>query len=283
MTNLYRFDTTARAERYFTATLLPHILLSNNFSALRKLFQMIFSNKVCENLPEDFEIVSELDPLRDGSVENQNVKKLYQTFKRIAVPDLFLRWSHLCLVIEAKFFTDPAAEELYTQVKLQQEAIAKVKPYTVYRDWNVKFAVLTVEGTEISTDSNIINLNWEHLLQTLKSDVPVSPDLEYAFHAIRSALQRAKRPESTVITYEKLKFAKLFEQLSRLVAEGKIYIGYTGGIEALESATLTELEQRYHYKVSEYRWSDNWISLDQFLGRVFRLRGLVKSYDDRSE
>lgn len=150
----YRFDATARAERYFVATLLTHLLLSDGFAGLKRLFYHMFGDETCASLSDDFEIVSELDPLRDGSIQDSAVKKLYQEHKRIAVPDLFLRWGHNCLIIEAKFFTDPAAEELHEQVKLQKEAIKKVQPYTFYKNWEVRYATLTIQPVKSTSNSD---------------------------------------------------------------------------------------------------------------------------------
>src|SRR5262245_2830327 len=165
----YRFDRTARAERYFVDTLFAHFLLADNFAGLRLLFEHIFGSEACTGLDEDFEIVSELDPLRDGSVGNNQVKNLYRQFRRVAVHDIFLHCSHLCLVIEGKFFTDPATEELAKQVNLQREAIDKVKPFTLYKDWQIKFAVLTTTPVKSSLQADITVLSWDTILELMES------------------------------------------------------------------------------------------------------------------
>jgi len=121
---MYTFDRVARAERYFADTLLPHLLMAHEFMGLKLLFRHVLSQVDFSQFPDDFELVTELDPLRDGSVGNETVRTLYRDLGRVTVPDLFVRWDRYCLVIEAKFFTDPADDELTEQVSLQRKAIA---------------------------------------------------------------------------------------------------------------------------------------------------------------
>lgn len=278
----YRFDRTARTERYFVDTLFAHFLLANNFSGLCSLFAYVFGAEVCNSLPEDFEIVSELDPLRDGSVGNDRVKELYRTFKRVAVPDLFLRWSTLCLVIEGKFFTDPAIEELQEQVRLQRDAIAKVKSFTIYKDYQFKFAVLTPTSVKFSPSSDITVLSWDNILNLMENEAN-NKDIIYVKEVIRHALNRVIKERTIPITFEKMKFQDILSRLPQLIESEKIFIGFTGGTATLAVATELELIGRSHYKVSDIRWSDNWITLDQFLRRIFELRGHLDKYDDQNE
>lgn len=274
MSHKYKFDETARTERYFVGTLFSHLLLADNFTGLRNLFKHVFGTESCFKLPDDFEIVSELDPLRDGSVINSKVKVLYQEFKRVAVPDLFLRWSHLCLVIEAKFFTDPAADDLHEQIYLQREAITKVKPYVFYKDFDIRFAVLTVKPINKLSTENLTHLVWDEVLDVIDQGSTSSKDVVYTRTTIRNALVRATSDlRTSKITFEKMGFDDILLKLPHLVAQGKIYVGFTGGTAALYNSTLSLLQNRSHYKVSDTRWSDNWITLDQFLRRVFELRG----------
>jgi hypothetical protein len=279
----YRFDRAARSERYFVASLLSHLLLTENFTGLKSLFKHVFGDEQCSGLPDDFELVSELDPLRDGSIQNIEVKKLYQEFKRVAVPDLFLRWSQLCLVIEAKFFTDPALEELKEQIRLRRDAIEKVKPFTLYQGWTIKFAALTTKEINLGTDIHV--LTWEGVLSMMEKALSHSENKGYAIKVIQDALARANQEmeSSSGINFKRLKFDEIMSQLPDLIQKKKIYIGFTGGIEAFSLASEEQLRLRSHYKVSDIRWSDNWITLDQFLRRVFEVRGYFEKYDDRGE
>lgn len=63
----YIFQDVSRSERYFTTTLLSHLLMANNFEGTKLLFKFLF-NKDDFDGGLGFEIVTELDPLRDPSV-----------------------------------------------------------------------------------------------------------------------------------------------------------------------------------------------------------------------
>ncbi|OPZ87128.1 MAG: hypothetical protein BWY76_00625 [bacterium ADurb.Bin429] len=271
---LYTFDRVARAERYFANTLLPHLLMAHEFSGLKLLFQHVFPGVDFTQAIDDFEIVTELDPLRDGSVGNMAVRTLYRDRGRVAVPDLFVRWDHYCLVVEAKFFTDPADDDLTEQVRLQREAITAIRDHTLYQDqsYQIEHLILCIRKSCIS---NAYNLTWEELCDPILAPVLASSDcdMQYCRRVIEDAITRANREALGKISFTKLSFAELMRNLSTLIEQQKVYIGFTGGEDRLAQASLDELEHRSHYKVSDKRWSDNWISLDQFLHRVFTLKG----------
>ena len=48
-----------------------------------------------------------------------------------------------------------------------------------------------------------------------------------------------------------MKFDDLLTKLPQFIAQGKIFVGFTGGIEALSSVLdIVELVNRSHYKIS---------------------------------
>jgi len=286
MNQEYKFDKTARTERYLVNTLFTHLLMADNFSGLKEIFRLVFSEDSCATLSDndDFEIVSELDALRDGSIQHPEVKKLYRELKRVAVPDLFLRWSSKCLIIEAKFFTEPSNDSLERQVQLQKDAINSVKKYTAYKDYEITFSTLTINPPKANpTDTTA--LSWDNILKFITVDENSSKDKIYAKDMLNCALRRAKEENRSGggVTYEMKTYDQLMSSMTDLIKDGKIFIGFTGGPLALLNAKLDELKERSHYKVSSTRWSDNWISVDVFLNRIFQLRGLFDEYDDSSE
>ena len=256
-----RFDRTARSERYFTATLLAHILMDNNFEGLKKLFKK-YNVKPC--VSGDIEVISELDPLRDPSVYNADIKKIFRCEKRLAVPDLFLRWGKSILIVEAKFFTDPADDKLEDQVNLQKKAIELVRKHTIYDEtFTITYALLTIEKHTIS-GSNIKCIQWEKLIKLLEK-TSMSKDMKYAISKLKAAIKRAGR-KTWRGKYKKMHNIKdLLDKIPALLNDGYFYVGFSGGTGALENATLGELKQRDHYKVSKTRISDNWIQLGTFL------------------
>ncbi|MCX5999589.1 MAG: hypothetical protein NTU41_08390 [Chloroflexi bacterium] len=277
MADKYRFDQVARAEKYFVDTLLTHFLLSNEFAGLKILFQKVFGEAACSNPSQDFqdfEVVSELDPLRDGKVENSEIERQFRKFGRMAVPDLFLRWSKLCLVIEAKFFTYPSKEELETQLENERKAIESVKRFTIYESWDIRFAILT--SVKTIPPENVFVLTWNDIIEMMKNGGASSSDLEYCRKIIdranRSAMKKVDPSGRPV--FETIKTLDgLLLQLPRLIEQRKVFIGFEGGPDKLASASELDLVNR-RYKVSETKWNDNWLPMDRFLHRVFELRGL---------
>lgn len=275
----YTFDQVARAERYFADTLLPHLLLAQEFMGLKQLFHHVLPSVDFSQVPETFEVVTELDPLRDGSVGNGAIRELYRDLGRVAVPDLFVRWDRYCLVIEAKFFTDPADDDLAEQVSLQRKAIATIREHTQYHDQSYQFehVILGIRHCQIQ---QVHSITWDELCDVILAPVLTrhESDIQYCQQVIRDAITRAKREREAVgrINFTKMKFAELMGNISTLIQQQKVYIGFVGGERQLAIATLDGLENRSHYKVSDERWSENWITLDQFLHRVFQLKGYCK-------
>lgn len=128
-------------------------------------------------------------------------------------------------------------------------------------------------------------LSWDKILNLMENEANTNKDIIYTMDIIRHALKRAKREitQPITLTFETMKFHDILTRLPILIEKGKIFIGFTGGIAALSVATEPELVRRSHYKVSDIRWSDNWITLDQFLHRIFELRGHFDKYDDYIE
>ena len=119
--NKYYFQDVARSERYFTATHFAHLLMSNNFEGTKIFFRFILNNESFDE-GDDFEIVTELDPIRDASVLGNTEKQLFMENGRVAVPDIFLRWGNYACIIEAKFFTLPRWDDLKNQVNEQKKS-----------------------------------------------------------------------------------------------------------------------------------------------------------------
>lgn len=114
----------------------------------------------------------------------------------------------------------------------------------------------------------------------METNGPNSEDLNYYKIVIQKAKDRAINESARLVNYEKLKFEDLLAKLPQLIIQGKIFVGFTGGIEALSSVSeIAELVNRSHYKVSDTQWTHNWIPLDMFLHKVFELKGYYNKYN----
>ncbi len=264
----HRFDGVARSERYYADTLLPHLLMANNWNGLRLLFTNVFGADECTNLPDDFELVSELDPLRDGSVENPDIHSLYASQGRVAVPDLFLRWGHLCLVIEAKFFTLPHVDQLVKQIQEQERAINDVLQYTHYEAMKIAYLLLTVHPVIVPPETKILTLTWTALLDVVTAHASLTDDLAYCAATIQNGIERASRElrvDPAQRTWKIFNLKHIVRNHAQLSERGYAFVGFDGGISALRRAHKQELVERSGYKLSGNKYSKNWMTLEEFI------------------
>lgn len=275
MSKEYTFDSVARSERYFTSLILPHLLLSNNYHLLKALFNQIFNIDFSKLKNPEYEIVSELDPIRDGSVHSEDVRTIFIENRRIAVPDLFLRINNYILIIEAKFFTHPNEEELTQQINLQIKAIDKVLKYTNYKNCKIVYCLLTTLKTNLR-DKNITTLTWDDIIELSMKNThdSIGNDFKYVLDILSKSNERAKKWLKPIgkITFKRYTFNELFDNLSNFIKNDKIYVGIDGGINKLLNLSLIDLQTRSHYKVSETKWSDNWITIDNLIKRYLTLK-----------
>ena len=272
------FDSVARSERYFTATLLAHLLMCNGFHGLKALFDELQISPSDEASSNDFEVVSELDPLRDSSIGDPGLQKLFQEHGRVAVPDLFLRWGNQALVLEAKFFTEPSAEELASQIEEQKKAIALVKSKAGYDSCHFTYALLTVRPIKTNANRKLPchPLLWPKVIDTLKAAFgdDAAPDVAYCLEKLECAVERAGQELPKQLSWRRIDDIRtLIAKLPTLLERDLVYVGYTGGSKALGQASLEELEQRDHYKITEGpRPNANWLRVDEIVDRYMELK-----------
>ena len=280
-----RFDETARSERYFTATLLSHLLMVNEFAGLKALFNNL-GIIPADSFSTDIEIVTELDPLRDGAKseeqdkENKD-KKITKIFKdkgRVAVPDLFLRWGDQILVIEAKFFTAPTVVDLAEQVAKQRDAITLVLDDTQYGECKIEYALLTVNEVrgEDKLLSDVSQLTWTGVIEILRNTLGEEhqSNIDYCFKILENAVKRSKEELSNNAADYRIvaNIGELLKALPELIASKELFVGYTGGLKKLDRAEFSTLEHRSHYKVSRLQSNSNWIRIDVVIKKYLDLK-----------
>jgi hypothetical protein len=267
----YKFDEVARSERYYTSFILPLLLTHDNFRLMKELFPAIFKRGNFDKLKDDFEIVTELDPLRDGSVNNANIKKLYDDNKRLAVPDLFLRWDNLIVVIEAKFFTYPTDEEISFQISKQKAAIDLVLPETIYNKVKIVFCALTINPIK---SKDFESITWKLIFDLASKVFKSQPDqISYALRILNDAIIRASKPKNpSNVHFKKYNsLSELIEDLPKLLSKKEFYFGFSEGEDELNNMSLSDLNKRSHYRVSNEKFTDNWLSIDQLIKRYIEL------------
>ena len=183
------FSRTARSERHFTALLLPHLLMSNNFAGSRALFKKLglYEGKAFD--PSDIEIVAELNPMRDVVGRSTNPNAAPPGEQGQVVPDLFVRIGDSALSIEAKFFTHPSASAVAYQLRSQRKAIEMVLPHTKYERCTFHYLVLTVLPLDdlAEWDANTSRMTWSEVIKVIETVINAdsSPDAAYALEELR--------------------------------------------------------------------------------------------------
>ena len=272
------FSGTARSERHFSALLLPHLLMSNNFAGARALFEHLGLGSGDVLDPSDVEIVAELNPIRDVAGRVTDADATHPGEQRQVVPDLFLRVGGSALVIEAKFFTHPSASTVANQLNAQRVAIDRVLPHTEY-DWrSFHYLALTVLPLDdhIEWQANSSRMTWSEIISVLESVVGTDSSVGtvYALEALRDAVDRSSL-EAVTSSNEigrVTSIEQLLEKSSYLLESGYRFVGFVGGKQALAVATVEDMEKRTHYKYSDCQSNKNWLPLHKILSRYLKLK-----------
>ena len=272
------FSGTARSERHFTALLLPHLLMSDDFAGARALFGKLRLGSGQEFDTSDVEIVAELNPIRDVVVRVTDANTPFREKQGQVVPDLFLRIGSSALVIEAKFFTHPSGSAVVDQLSSQRDAIAEVLPHTEYGKCSLHYLALTVlpldDLAEWNADSS--RMTWCELISVLEPVVGAdsSADIAYALETLKDAVKRS-RVEADTASKEKGRVGSVEELLQKantLLESGHLYVGFVGGQRALDTATIETLEKRQHYKYSDCQPNKNWLPLHSVISHYLKLK-----------
>ena len=272
------FRGTARSERHFSALLLPHLLMSNNFAGCRALFRKL---EICDGEPFDpnkVEIVAELNPVRDVAERSDEMEMEALGRQSHVVPDLFLRIGDSALVIEAKFFTHPPASAVRDQLAKQRNAIESVRRYTEYADCTFSYLALTVDELKpnfADRDAGIFHMTWCEVIEALKQvfNTDDGQDMSYALNDLENAVKRSKKERTSSNERGRCKTIEdLLGQSLTLLKDGNRYIGFTGGKRALACATVKRMENRGHYKYSNCKPNKHWIPLHLVVSRYLKLK-----------
>ncbi|NVN96684.1 hypothetical protein HXX01_00285 [Candidatus Nomurabacteria bacterium] len=272
----FKFQDIARSERYFTATLLPHLLMANGFEGVRILFKYLFGDIFVQN-GDDYEVVSEVDPVRDGGIYNSMIRKEFNLNGRVAVPDLFVRWGDRILVIEAKFFTQPNNTDLIDQLSQQKKAIELVMNYTSYLPSNIVYCLLLfLKPNDLIPENGDLVFTWYEIqnIFSIWDNPNNSYDIIHTIGVLKRSIKRAEEEIkfSDRITFSRINsFDELLKQIPNLTSTGKIWVGFGEGLDTVSD--LNGLIHRSHFKVTDDpKGSKNWVRLDELYSKYLSLK-----------
>jgi len=263
-----RIDDVCRTERYYTATLLPCILLHESFAGLRAFLQVlerknIYALTVKTGAPaslnsgdavDRFELISEMDLARDIHFYSSWLPGLEDIMAREADsirPDVVIIADGLLVVIEAKFFHDSVSpDKIRGQILAQRQVIENIllrfPGYSFDRYCHLFLSAAPAPAADTIGCQGV--LCWKDIRQlaeqVLGTQHYVTQRLARATEMYELVSERGLQQSSQPgRNYRGI--LGLEEIIQRCRQEGnRIVVGYNGGATKLQVATCESLKTR---------------------------------------
>jgi hypothetical protein len=263
-----RIDDICRTERYYTATLLPCILLHESFAGLRAFLHVlegknIHALAVKTGAPvslgngeavDHLELISEMDLARDLRFYSPwlaGLEDIVVAETDSIRPDVVIVADGLLIVVEAKFFHDSVSEDkIRSQILAQRQVIEKIllrfPGYSFDRYCHLFLSAAPAPPADAIGCQGV--LNWEDVRQ-------LAEQVLGAQHYVTQRLTRATRMYGLVSKHvtrpagqsERNYIDKvgLDEIIQKCRQEGNgIVVGYNDGATKLQVATRESLQTR---------------------------------------
>lgn len=297
MKAIERFDDIVRSERYYTATLLPFILLHNYETGIQGFLDLVSRKASTErnasgdrvpktSWPEltgaDFELISEFHIARDLQAAHllrtptSAIKSKESKEKRDA-PDLVIILGDKFIVCEAKFFTGFTVDDLNRQLLSQRQQIRhlfEVRPQLKAYQHIAILPPKWEDKKDLDCDGTI---TWTDIGTLAKY---VLGEDHYVVHRLCAALTYYNQlVNSADLNFDGQGNLDEVERRCQEHAE-QTHIGFIGGLDALRKQPYERLVQK------RWKWRDpeanvgvanarNWVAGSDFLQivKVIRLAG----------
>jgi len=263
-----RIDDICRTERYYTATLLPCILLHESFAGLRAFLRLLEKKNIraravkigaptslgTGEAVDHFELISEMDLARDLSFYSPwlaGLEDIVVAETDSIRPDVVIVADGLLIVIEAKFFHDSvSAEKIRRQILAQRQVIERIllrfPGYSFDRYCHLFLSAAPAPPADAIGCQGV--LSWEDVRQlaehVLGTQHYVTQRLTRATRMFGLVSKHATRPagQSGRNYIDKV---GLDEIIQKCRAEGNgIVVGYNGGATKLHVAACESLKTR---------------------------------------
>jgi hypothetical protein len=295
-----RIDDICRTERYYTATLLPYILLHNSFSGLYQFLETLERKNIKARLTENLELKEKSE--KNYLLNHQNIKnieiitemdvvrdvKFYASWLKgmdnidieeadMLRPDVIIVVDELLIVIEAKFFHKASIEKIKSQLREQNNVINRIllrfPGYAFDRYCHIFLSMMEIDPSVIGCDACLTWIDIEQLAKSvLGQEHYVTQRLQKAVALHQLVTPKVIHGKSGSKNYiEKISLPSM---IAKCQQEGnRIFVGYTGGVKKLRSVNAEYLKERK----LKWDWSensippkepDNWIKGDVFLAII---------------
>jgi hypothetical protein len=257
-----------RTERYYTATLLPYVLLHENFAGLRAFLRLLGEKNIRARAVETgapaaldggspfahVELISEMDLVRDlhfyapwlAGMEDVRVQEADSLR-----PDVVIVADRLLLVVEAKFFHDSLSPDtIRTQLQGQRRVIANVllrfPGYSFDRYCHLFLSAAPAPAADVIGCQGV--LYWEEMRQlaqqVLGNDHYVTQRLTRATEMYRLVTVPAARGNGQHMRNYRGILGR-GEMVEKCRQEGNgVMVGYCGGAAKLQARAPEDLQSR---------------------------------------
>lgn len=186
---MFRYDDFSREERYFSATILPALLVFNNFSGLQKLEEFLYENGILNRqslLDESVQVLSEPYLERDLPKYNISIpeKSFAKKLKKQVKPDLLIMTNTVMYLWECKFFNNESEYSLHSQI-LGQKYIFDIVNNTCGCVIEEKIHLLVLPYKYDIPDCHVIT--WNELYSTFAK---VIPERYYFLERLKKGIER---------------------------------------------------------------------------------------------
>lgn len=279
-----RFDDLCRSERYFTATLLPAVLIHNDFAGLRSFIGDVDKkakrerfepgDPVARDNPnydfQNIELITEFHIWRDLNFANLPLPQ--DAPEKRDAPDLVILAGQELIVCEGKFFSEFGRHDLNQQLCSQRLQVRHLfdrqRRVRAYRH----VAILPFVP-EWHIDADAV-LTWDDIRELSERIMGAN---HYVTLRLRKAVERYGAQmliDPNVRNYDgKLSFEEMCERCQG--SGNEIWVGHVGGAPTLRRRTLDYVAGRqwkYRDKDNSGRIvSENWVTGEQWLQIVTSL------------
>ncbi len=186
---MIRFDDLTREERYYSATILPHLFAYNNFSGLTAFESELLVKKLIPELStidDNIQILSEVYIERDlphYRIEIPATSFINKRGKQIK-PDLLILTNHSIYLFECKVFTNESEYQLHNQILNQKYVFDIIENTTRHQFINkLHFLILPYEYDIL----DCVVFTWQKIYEIVKAAIPSN---DYFLKRLEGALNR---------------------------------------------------------------------------------------------
>ena len=188
---MLRFDDLTREERYYSATILPHLFAYNNFSGLNIFEKTLKAKNLISTLStinNEIQIVSEIYPERDLPYYKIEIHEsaFEKKMKSQSKPDLLIITNESLYLFECKVFMNESEYKLHQQI-MRQKYIFDIIEKTTHHQFTNKLHFLILPFEYDIADCLVIT--WESIYSILAE---VIPNHDYFFQRLKSGILRIK-------------------------------------------------------------------------------------------